>query len=132
MEKLSEIELARRGLWKGYFALDNEKKLDKFSFVWVDIDRGCFIYNTSSLKNCTPYARDRLRKLDDIPNIDPVCDEFEINQPRVAEMNYSRNSKIDESNRTRQYYFQLDRKPQTKDWGIRVNTSILGMNDVDT
>ena len=35
MAKLSEIELARRGLCNGYFALDNEKKLDKFAFVWV-------------------------------------------------------------------------------------------------
>ena len=33
MAKLSEIELARRGLWKGYFAQHNEKKLDKFAFV---------------------------------------------------------------------------------------------------
>ena len=39
MTKFSEIELARRCLWKGYFALDNEKKLDKFAFVWVDRDR---------------------------------------------------------------------------------------------
>ena len=30
-----EIELACRGLQKGYFDLDNKKKLDKFSFVWV-------------------------------------------------------------------------------------------------
>ena len=36
MEKLSEIELARRGLWRGYFHLDNKKKLDKLAFVWVD------------------------------------------------------------------------------------------------
>ena len=26
MEFVSEIELAQRGLWKGYFALDNKKK----------------------------------------------------------------------------------------------------------
>ena len=26
--------------------------------------------------------------------------------------------------------FQLERKLQTNDWSIRVNTSILGMNDV--
>ena len=32
----------------------------------------------------------------------------------------------------RQDDFQLERKLQTKDWSIRVNTSILGMNDVDT
>ena len=36
IEKLSEIELVRRGLWRGYFHLDNKKKLDKLAFVWVD------------------------------------------------------------------------------------------------
>ena len=79
-----------------------------------------------------PYARERLIKLDDSPNADPVCVEFDINQPRVAERYYSRNSKIDESNCTRQYDFQMDRNLHTKDFSIRVNTSILGMNDVDT
>ena len=40
MANFSDIELARRGLWKGYFALNNKKKLEKFSFIWVDKDRG--------------------------------------------------------------------------------------------
>ena len=79
-----------------------------------------------------PYARDRLIQVDDSTNADPVRVEFEINQPRVDERYYSINPKIDESNRTRQDDFQLDRKLQTNDWSIRVNTSILGMNDVDT
>ena len=78
------------------------------------------------------YARYRLRQVDDIPNADPVHVEFEINQPKLAERYYSRNLKIDESNSTRQDYFQLERKLQTKDWSIRVNTSILGMNDFYT
>ena len=46
MEKLSEIDLKWRGLWKVYFSLDNKKKLDKLAFVWVDRDWGYFIYNT--------------------------------------------------------------------------------------
>ena len=50
MEKLSEIELSRRGMWKGYFALDNKNKLEKFAFVWVDRDRRYFISNTSSAR----------------------------------------------------------------------------------
>ena len=45
--KYLDIELARRYLWKGYFALDNNKKLDKFAFVWVDRDWRYFISNTS-------------------------------------------------------------------------------------
>ena len=40
MANLSEIELAWRGLCKGYFAINNEKKLEKFSFIWVERDRG--------------------------------------------------------------------------------------------
>ena len=106
--------------------------MDKFTFVWVDRERRYFISNASSLKPGMPYARYRLIQVDDSPNADPVCVEFEINQPRVAERYYSRNTKIDESNLMRQYYFQLERKIQNKDWSIRVNTSILGMNDVDT
>ena len=79
-----------------------------------------------------PYARDRLRQVYNSPNADPVRVEFDINQPRVAERYYSSNLRIDESNHTSQDDFQLERKLQIKDLSIRVNTSILGMNDVDT
>ena len=50
----------------------------------------------------------------------------------MDEIYYYINSNIDEINRTRQDYFQLERNIHTKYWSIRVNTSILGMNDVDT
>ena len=132
MENFSETELEHKGLWKGYFALDNEKKFDKFASVWVDRDRRYFISNTSSLKPGMPYVREMPRQLDDIPNTDPVNVDFDINKPWVAEIYYSRNSKIDKRNCTRQYGFQLEKKLQTKDWSILVNTSILGMNDFDT
>ena len=127
MEKLSEIELAHSGLWKGYFSLDDNTKLDKFAFVWVDRDWGYFIYNTPSLKHGVPYAMDRLIHVNDSPNADQVCVEFEFNQPRVDERYYPSNPNIDESNQTRQDYSQLERNLQTNDWSIRVNTSILGM-----
>ena len=39
MANLYEIDLARRGLCKGYFAINNDKKLEEFSFLWVDRDR---------------------------------------------------------------------------------------------
>ena len=45
--------------------------------------------------------------MDDSPNANPVCVEFDINQPRVAEIYYSRNLKIDDSNRTSQDDLQL-------------------------
>ena len=59
--KLSEIELAFRVMWKGYFAIDNKKKWS--SFIWVDRDTRYFISNTSYLKPGMPYARDTLREL---------------------------------------------------------------------
>ena len=72
----------------------------KLAFVWVDRDRRYFISKTSSLKAGILYATDRLRQVDDIPNIDTVRVESEINQPKVAERYYSSNSNIDESKHT--------------------------------
>ena len=43
----------------------------------------------------------------------------------MAKIYYSRNSKIDESNLTRQDDLQLDMNLQTKYWSIKVNTSSL-------
>ena len=72
MEKLSYIEFSRWGMWKGYYALDNQKKLENFALVWVDRYQRCLISNNSSLKRGIPYGRDRLRHLDYSPNVDPV------------------------------------------------------------
>ena len=120
------------GLWKRYFALDNEKKLDKFAFVCIGRDWSYFISDTSSLKPGLLYARYRLRKVYDSPNVDPVSVEFDNNHPRVDERYYYINSNIDESNHTSQDGFQLDRKLHTKYWIIKVNTSTLVMDGVDT
>ena len=68
----------------------------------------------------------------DSPNADPFCIEFEINQPIVVERYHYINSKIGESTHTSQDALQLGRKLQTKDWSIKVNTSILVMYDFDT
>ena len=89
--------------------------MEKFTFVGVDRGRRYFIYNISYLKPGLPYERDRLRQVDDIPNGDPVCVEFDTNHPRVAERYYSRNSNIDEIICTRQDDLQLERKLQTED-----------------
>ena len=71
-------------MWNGYFALDKDKKLEKFALVWVDRDRRYFNSNTSSLKPGMTYTRERLRQMDDITNVDTVRVDFDINQPRVA------------------------------------------------
>ena len=60
--------------------------MDKFVLVWVDREQRYFISNTSSLKPGMSYANYRLRQVYDTPNADPVCVEFEINQPRVDEI----------------------------------------------
>ena len=127
-----EIQLVHRGLWKGYFALDNNNKLDNFAFVWFERDQRYFISNTSSFKSGLTYIRGRLIKLDGIPNTYPVCVQFDINEPRADERYYSVNSKIDESNRKRRDDFRLERKLHTNYWSIKVNTSIIGMDYVDT
>ena len=127
-----EIDLSRRGLWKGYFVIDNKKDLEKYAFVWVDKDRRYFISNTSLSKPGITYVMYRIRQVDNIYNADPVRVEFDINQPRVSERYYSRNLNIDERNLTRQDDLKLERKIHNKDWSIRVNNSILGMYDVDT
>ena len=88
--------------------------------------------STSPLKPGMLYGKDRLRQVEHSPNAYTVSVEFDINKPRVVGIYYSRNSNIDDINRTRQDDFQLKRKIQTKDWSIRVNTSILGINDVDS
>ena len=105
-----DTELARKGVWKGYLALDNKNKLDNFSFVWVERDRSYSISNTSSLKPGLTYIKESLRQVYDSPNVDPVFVEFDISQPRLAERYYSIKLSIDWSNRTRQDYFQLGRK----------------------
>ena len=92
---------------KGYFAIYNKNELNKFAFVWVERDWRYFVSNTSFLKPGIPYARDRLRQVDDNPNAYLFCVEFDINQPRVDEIYYCSNLKIDESNHTRKDYFQL-------------------------
>ena len=63
-------------MWKGYFSINNKKKLDKFDLVWVDIYRRYLIYRTSSLKHDIPYARDRFRQVDNIPSADTYRSEF--------------------------------------------------------
>ena len=118
-EKKSGIELAQRGMWKGYFALDNKKKLDKFAFVWVDRYKGYFISNASSLKPGIIYSRDSLRQVGDITNANPFHVEFETNHPRGTERYHSINLNIDESSRMRQDDLQLERKLQTNDCSIR-------------
>ena len=119
-------------MWKVQFSLDNKKELDKSALTWVEMDRRYFIYNTSSLKPGLPYTKDRLRQVDDSPNENQFCVEFDINQTRVDERYNSKKLKIRESSRTRQDDFQLERKLQTKYWSIKVNSSILGMDDVNT
>ena len=57
---------------------------------------------------------------------------LEINQPMATAIYYKGNAQIDEHNRTRQQVIQLETKLKVKEWHLRVNHTILGINDVDT
>ena len=133
MKYLSELELGGRGQYHGLYTIDEDQKLDKFGFVWMDRNRMQFISNTSSLYLGDAFSRKRLRQLESTEtNADPVMVQMEINQPAVTQLYYEGNAKIDEHNRTRQQVFKLEKKIHVKDWENRVNHTIMGINDVDT
>ena len=104
----------------------------RIAFVWLDRERRYFIATGSSLKEGTPYERTRLWQVSQEPNAEPEHITFQIKQPKAAEKYYNAAGKIDYSNKIRQHEFQMERKLQTKCWHIRVNTSIIAMNDVNT
>ena len=132
LKTLQSIELEKRGDYRGLWTKDKHQEVERFAFVWMDRERRNFISNTSSLDEGKPYKRTRFRQEDKAKDADPEHVTFEIKQPKAAEVYYSACGKIDHSNRIRQNEFQMERKLETKQWDIRVNTSILGMIDVDT
>ena len=86
---------------------------------------------SSSISNLVLYPRSAFGK-EIIFVLGSIQFNSVINGQLIPTRYYPRNSKIDERNHTRQDDLQFDRELQTKYWNIRVNTEILGMNDVDT
>ena len=130
MAWLQRVELRNCGDVKGLVAKD-EKGIPKYlSFVWVDRDRRYFISNASSLEPGIPYARNRLRQV--VPGQPPEMVNFAVPQPKAAEIYYSACGKIDQNNRVQQDDIKLEKKFETKDWSMRVNSSIFSLICVDT
>ena len=132
MAYLSGLELQNRGDYKGVHTLDDEGNKKLGAFVWMDRNRRYFIMSRSSLEPGRDFQQIRMRQVDQEPDAEPERAELSIPQPKAAEIYYSVCGKIDQSNRTRQDDFKLERKLQTKSWHIRVNQTVLGFNDVDT
>ena len=109
-EYLQQLELHNRGEYFGVYAVDNDGKLDKFGFTWMDCNRMQFVSNTSSTYLGNPFVRSRLRQVDKMPDAKPEHVEFDINQPEASGTYYLCNGKIDRHNCTRQQVFKLEKK----------------------
>ena len=130
MAWLQQVELHQRGDVKGLVAKDPTGVPELLCFVWMDRDRRYFITNVSSLDEGIPFYRSRLRQVE--RGLAPQMVEFAVPQPKAAEIYYSTCGKIDQSNRVRQDDIKLEKKFETKDWSMRVNSSIFSLVCVDT
>ena len=99
--------------------------------VWVDRDRRYFISTCSSTAPAPNIERRRWRQRDQTPNADPVLEEVIIPQPQVTQMYHAGAGKIDEHNRDRQEYLDLEKKIRVMQWDKRANLSIFAMTVVD-
>ena len=120
-----------KGDHKALLHTDPESGNALLAYVWADRDRRYFISTCSS---CTPgrqIQRKRWRQRDPTPNADPEVEQVLINQPEAGEIYYSGCGKIDEHNRVRQEFVDLEKKIKTMDWNVRANQSIFGMVVVD-
>jgi len=132
MKWLSEVELAVRGDRKGLVTRAEDGKVVAMAYVWMDRERRYFITNTASLSEGKPYVRYRWRQVSQVTNADPERVELVVAQPEACEIYYATCGLIDQHNRHRQDTLQLERKIETKDWAVRVGTSLLAMMVVDT
>lgn len=64
-------------------------------------------------------------------NEEPERIEFEMPQPRCAEVYYAICAMVDQHNRSRQANLKIESKFVTKDWSMRVNLSIFSIITVD-
>ena len=99
--------------------------------VWVDRDRRYFISTCSSTAPAPNIERRRWRQRDLTPNADPILEEVIIPQPQVTQMYHAGAGKIDEHNRDRQVYLDLEKKIRVMKWDYRANLSIFAMTVVD-
>jgi hypothetical protein len=99
----------------------------------MDRDQRYFIFSILlSLQPRRAYSRFHWQQVSKEPNAAPVRVELDIPQPQATELYYSVSGMIDWHNRCRQNDLQLERKLETLDWPMWVNTTLLGICIIDT
>ena len=78
--------MSKRGNYHGLYTIDNNNKLDKFAFVWVDRQRMTFVSNTSSLYLGEDFDRTRFWQVNKTPDADPEHVNVKVQQPAAAEL----------------------------------------------
>ena len=120
-----------KGDCKALLSTDSDSGTTLLAYVWADRDRRYFISTCSSTLPGRKIQRKRWRQRDPTPNAEPVQEDILIDQPEAGELYYAACSKIDEHNRIRQEYIDLEKKLRTMKWNTRANQSIFSMIVVD-
>ena len=120
-----------KGDYRALISRDQESGTALLAYVWADRDRRYFISTYSSTAPGKLIQRKRWRQHDQTPNADPVLENISITQPEAGEIYYSGCGAIDEHNRIRQEYVDLEKKLKTMKWDTRANNTLLGMCVVD-
>ena len=120
-----------KGDCKALLCTDEDSGTSLLAYVWADRDRRYFIATCSSVAPGRQIRRKRWRQRDPTPNADPEMELVLINQPMAGEIYYSACGKIDEHNRVRQEYVDLEKKLKTMEWDRRANQTLFGMCVVD-
>jgi Transposase IS4 len=109
MHYLSNLVLYERGARHGVVAKDADGNVNMLAFVWMDRDRRYFIASAGSLAEGEPNVRTRWRQVAQEENAEPTRVELTIPQPRAAEIYYKVCSKVDQHNRSRQAFLNIEK-----------------------
>ena len=120
-----------KGDFKALLSTDEESGTTLLAYVWADRDRRYFIATCSSTSAGRMISRKRWRQRDQTPNAEPVQEDILIDQPEAGEVYYGGCGKIDEHNRIRQEYIDLEKKLRTMKWNNRANQTLFSMCVVD-
>ena len=121
-----------KGDCKALMSTDEDTGTALLAYVWADRDRRYFISTCSSTRPGKPISRKRWRQRDPTPNAEPEKETIQISQPEAGELYYGACGKIDEHNRIRQEYLDIEKKLKTMKWNVRANQTIFAMCVVDS
>ena len=132
MHHLQRVVLPKgKGDCRALLSTDDESGTTLLAYVWADRDRRYFISTCSSTAPGAKIARKRWRQRDPTPNAEPIQEDILIDQPEAGEVYYRACGKIDEHNRIRQEYIDLEKKLRTMKWNNRANQTLFSMCVVD-